>query len=66
MDQEINNIAKSDQNLDTRSQHVHFVHLSELGITSCCSSYQNKYKKRNGMKKSAAAETGMEVTYADQ
>jgi hypothetical protein len=30
----------SDQNLDTRSQHLHFVHLSELGITSSCSSFQ--------------------------
>jgi hypothetical protein len=25
--------------VDTRSQHVQLVHLSELGITSCCSSF---------------------------
>jgi hypothetical protein len=29
----------ADQNVDTRSQHSQLVRLSELGITSCCSSF---------------------------
>jgi hypothetical protein len=32
----------ADQNVDTRSQHSQLVRLSELGITSCCSSFQTE------------------------